>query len=408
MVHNMNTELTKKIPNSFAAYPAMISLMIYVFFYQFDYPFGATVFLYVAFALSALWMILGGGMYISVQAILAAALVVVSAVGTFYTSNSEKGDREAILMAVTCVFLVFFSQNDRLLSKIKKITCILSFTVLAGVLIQYMFPDAINAFLENVLKEDCFEEMIRAYNNDRAYAGFSSLTSDASYFSAIVLGYSAFDMAFNEKSTLFARVIGVVFIALAVFAVILTSKRGVAVAMIIAFFFSVMVKKRMSTKMVLGVIALIIVGTVALYVLSLHSESVSAFFERFEAVNGQDITTGRIEIWQNAIKNLKNIFFGMGTGSAYDIYDTGLHNIYLQIFYDHGLFGFVVYLAFFVSNLLMAIRRHDDMSIFVQTLLLSYGMSGNPIYSNSFFIAYIIFSTVATDASTDGVERLEK
>lgn len=382
--------------------------MIYIFFYQFDYPFGATVFLYVAFALSVLWLVLGGGLYVSAQAILLAALVVVSAVGTLYTSNSEKGNREAILMVVTCVFLVAFSQNGHLLSKIKKIACILSFVVLAGVLVQFMFPDAVNTFLEKVLREDHFEEMIRAYNNDRTYAGFSSLTSDASYFSAIVLGYSAFDKVFNEKSTIFARVIGVVFIALSIFAVILTNKRGVAVAMIVAFFVSFMIKKGMSTKTVLGVLALIIVGAVALYVLSFYSESVSAFFERFESVDGKDITTGRIEIWQNAIKNLKNIFFGMGTGSAYDVYETGLHNIYLQILYDHGLFGFVFYLAFFVSNLFMAIKRHDYMSIFVQTLLLTYGMSGNPIYSNSFFIAYIIFSTVAADSNADDVERSEK
>lgn len=381
--------------------------MIYIFFYQFNYPFGATAFLYAAFALFIVWIVLGGGLYVSAQLIPAAAIAVVSAVGVLYTSNSEKGSREAILMAVTCVLLAAFSQNGLLLSKIRKIVCLLSFVVLVGVLVQFLFPDEVNAVLEKLLREDRFEELMRAYTSDNAYAGFSSLTSDASYFSALVFGYSAYDKVFNENSSTFARVIGVIFIALSIFSVLLTSKRGVAVAMTIAFIFSYMIKKRMSARTVLGVVALIVIGAGALYALSFHNDSVRMFLMRFEAVDGHDITTGRTEIWQSALKNLKNIFFGMGTGSAYEIYDTGLHNIYLQILYDHGLLGLIVYLAFFAYNLFMAIRRRDAMSIFVQSLVLTYGVSGNPIYSNSFFIAYIIFSAAVANTTCDDAEGSE-
>lgn len=98
----------------------------------------------------------------------------------------------------------------------------------------------------------------------------------------------------------------------------------------------------------------------------------------------------------------------MGTGSAYDIYETGLHNIYLQILYDHGLLGLIVYLAFFAYNLFMAIKRRDSMSIFVQCLILTYGVSGNPIYSNSFFFAYIIFSTAVANTTCDDAEGSEE
>lgn len=382
--------------------------MIYIFFYQFNYPFGATAFLYVAFALFVVWIVLGGGLYVSAQLIPAAAIAVVSAVGVLYTSNSEKGSREAILMAVTCVLLAAFSQNGLLLSKIRKTVCLLSFVVLIGVLVQFLFPDTVNAVLEKLLREDRFDELMRAYTSDNAYAGFSSLTSEASYFSALVLGYAAFDKVFSERSSTLSRVFGVIFIALSMFAVLLTSKRGVAVAMIIALLFSYMIKKRMSARTVLGVVALIVIGAGAIYALSFHNDSVRTFLMRFEVVDGHDITTGRTEIWQSAVKNLNNIFFGMGTGSAYDIYETGLHNIYLQILYDHGLLGLIVYLAFFAFNLFVAIRRRDSMSIFVQCLILTYGVSGNPIYSNSFFIAYIIFSATAANTICGDAERSEE
>ena len=87
----------------------------------------------------------------------------------------------------------------------------------------------------------------------------------------------------------------------------------------------------------------------------------------------------------------------MGTGSAYRIYDTGLHNIYLQLFYDHGIVGAGIYVVFFLYNLRLAIKRKEPMQIYIQMLMLVYGMSGNPIYSNSFFIVYVIFSVVTVE-----------
>ena len=150
--------------------------------------------------------------------------------------------------------------------------------------------------------------------------------------------------------------------------------------------------------MIISTRAIIVLSAVAIKILSDHNQEVSLFLQRFTSNEG-DMTTGRSKIWQHAIENLSNSLFGMGTGAAYAIYSTGLHNIYLQLYYDHGLIGAMIYIVFFVYNLRCAIERKEPIAISVQLLMLVYGISGNPIYSNSFFIVYIIFSVVPVERS---------
>lgn len=391
---NMKTELTREIPNSFAAYPAIISLIIYVFGYQFAYPFSSTLFLYIAFGCTVVWILFSRGIYFSSQMLIMALVAVVSALGTFYTDMPGKGNREAILTVVVCILLIAFAQNSALLEKMKKAIYICSFVVLLGVLFQYLFTDAANNILSLILRSDSYERLIRSYNVDGAYAGFSAYTPDAAYFCAALFGFTMFGWLQTKEPSVKNRVIGLIIILLSVFAVILTSKRGVAIALAVAFILTYMIWKKFSAKAILSTIGLIALCAILIGVFSEQNDAIQLFLQRFDPTDG-DITTGRSEIWKSALDKLTNNIFGMGTGASYAVYDTGLHNIYLQLFYDHGLVGIMVYLLYFIYNLVCAIKRKEAVAIYIQLLMLVYGMSGNPIYSNSFFIVYTIFSVVS-------------
>lgn len=393
MNHNMKAKIVPSVKNGMIAYPAILSLLLYVFCYQFAYPFSSTFFLYIAFAGLVVWLFFGQKIYLSTQMLLMGLVTLVSAVGVIYTDNPAKGNREAILTAVTFVFLIALAQDNTLLGKLKKIVCVCSFVVLFGVMFQYLFSDAVNSLLGNLLRTDCYEHLMWSYTVDGAYAGFSAYTADAAYFVAVLFGFMIFGWLQNPEMPIWNKVFRLVVGGLSVFAVILTSKRGVAVALLIALVMTYMIWKRVSAKTMVKMILLIVACAIVLFLVSQQNAIVRVFIERFDSADG-DITTGRSEIWKRAIEAFRNAIFGMGTGSAYTVYDAGLHNIYLQLFYDHGVIGALVYVMFFLYNLVGAIRRREPMSIYVQLLMLVYGMSGNPIYSNSFFIIYVIFSVV--------------
>ena len=393
MNHNMKAKIVPNVKNGMIAYPAILSLLLYVFCYQFAYPFSSTFFLYIAFAGLVVWLFFGQKIYLSTQMLLMGLVTLVSAVGVIYTDNPAKGNREAILTAVTFVFLIALAQDNTLLGKLKKIVCVCSFVVLFGVMFQYLFSDAVNSLLGNLLRTDCYEHLMWSYTVDGAYAGFSAYTADAAYFVAVLFGFMIFGWLKNPEMPIWNTVFRLVVGGLSVFAVILTSKRGVAVALLIALVMTYMIWKRVSAKTMVKMILLIVACAIVLFLVSQQNAIVRVFIERFDSADG-DITTGRSEIWKRAIEAFRNAIFGMGTVSDYTVYDAGLHNIYLQLFYDHGVIGALVYVMFFLYNLVGAIRRREPMSIYVQLLMLVYGMSGNPIYSNSFFIIYVIFSVV--------------
>ena len=396
MIDIMEIERKQILPNQFIAYPAIISLIFYVFFYQFAYPFSSTIFLYFAFGCTVLWMVFFQKIKITRQMFIMAMVTFVSLIGATYTDMPEKGNREKILTVIICILIVAYAQNNALIDKLKKAIYICSFFVLVGVIFQYLFTDTANNMLRTLLRSDSYERLMWSYNVDGAYAGFSAYTPDAAYFCAILLIFSIFRWLQSKNLSVIGKLEHLSIIALSFFAIMLTSKRGIAVAVAISFVLSYMIWRNCSIKMIISTIAIIVLSAVAIKILSDHNQEVSLFLQRFTSNEG-DMTTGRSKIWQHAIENLSNSLFGMGTGAAYAIYSTGLHNIYLQLYYDHGLIGAMIYIVFFVYNLRCAIERKEPIAISVQLLMLVYGISGNPIYSNSFFIVYIIFSVVPVE-----------
>ena len=239
---------------------------------------------------------------------------------------------------------------------------------------------------------------------DGAYAGFSAYTPDAAYFSTLIFGFSIFRfLGINEREERRGRFITLILVFCAVFVVILTSKRGLVVAMLGALFFTILIVKKCSLKTIMAFGSVFIIGIVFVYFLSSSNTTVSLFLQRFDPTGGKDLTTGRTVMWKQALESLGGgiNLVGKGTGSTYSLWEAGMHNIYLQIYYDHGLIGLIIYVIFFTYNLHKAIRCKDEQSLYVQFVMLIYGVSGNPIYSNSFFIVYVTYTALNYQESNE-------
>lgn len=389
-----------KMSYACVAYPMLIFLMLYVFAYHLAYPFSSTIFLYIAFGCSAVYLCLKQRFMVNNQIYALTLVVFVSACGLFYTDNFSAGLRETILNAVILTIFITVMQDSVLLKKMKKVIFYCCMVVLAGVLLHYLLKDSFNVLMKRCIRADCYENLILSYTVDGAYAGFSAYVADAAYFCAVLYGFVFFDLLENSKNfSKKGKYLRIITVVLCVFAIILTSKRGLIVALAISCIFTYVIWKKASFKTIVTICTACALAYIFVLILGKNNEAIGNFLARFDTSENGDITTGRTEIWAIALEHLTNVVFGMGTGSTNTILKSGCHNIYLQILYEHGFIGLTIYIYFFIYNLKTAIQRRQPFSMYIQLVLLVYGISGNPIYSTSFFTIYSICSITQTNTS---------
>lgn len=371
--------------------------LLYIFAYQFKLPFAAEVFLYGIVAGLLAMTVFEGQVAMSKQVVLFILVAVSSLLGVSYTSMPVEGRREAILFTFFAGVFALSLANPSLIKQFTKWIYIISIVVVFSCVVQFIAPDWFSTLMKSVLREDAYSQFRWSYRIDDAYAGISAYTPNTTFSAAIVFGHSFLSLIRKDDKPLIKnRVVNMILMALAVFTIIMCSKRGIFVATALAMvvmMFQIYRGKNFFLKF-LGVAA---VGVVVMFVLAQTNAAVAAFLDRF--VNG-DVLTGRDEIYATLWKDYTegSYFIGRGTGAAYRLADAGAHNIYLQILYDHGIFLSIPYYVLLLYNYRMAFKKKCPISIFVQTLFLVYGLSGNPLYSNMFMMIYIYYVLYAVTA----------
>lgn len=364
--------------------------LLYIFAYQFALPFKAEVFLYGMLIGLLLMFIYDRHIIISVQVVLFLLIVVSSFIGLTYTTMFEEGLRESILFAFFAGLFVLSLINPALIEAF--IICIYIFSIFVALssLVQFISPDSFNDFLRQYLREEAYEQLMWSYSIDTAYAGVAAYTPNTTFSAAIVFGISFLNLNKTTKRPIIKnKLLNILLLLLSMFCIIMCSKRGIFVAtiagLLVLLFF--LYRGRSFLLKFLGITGLVAIILIVLY---RTNDFVSAFLDRFAA---EDFTTGRDDIYRAMLADFKlsRIFIGRGTGATLKIRETGAHNIYLQVLYDHGVFFSIPYYAFLLYNYYAAFKKQCPMSIFVQTIFLVYGLSGNPLYSNMFMMIYLYY-----------------
>lgn len=384
-----------------------ISLSFYIYCAHFRFPFEATDFLYIAFVIAVVIIIIKRKLVINKALLIYLLIVLYTGLGYLYSNNPEDGLRQTIFFGIYFVFYWLAMQGGIFLQSIKKIIYIFSLMGMISVFVQFFKPELINAFLFMVLRPWAYENIMWSYNVDGTYTGVTASVSMASFSMAIVFFVAVQKILYvKEKKTDLEKkesnrlhFINYILVFVTLFGIILTSKRGIFIATVIAFLLASTLDKNIKIRIIekkrfiiLGIgIILVVVGSI--YLIETN-DYVIAFISRFK---GNDITTGRNEFYKNAINtfslgSVKTLFTGYGTGAAYLINKTGLHNVYLQILFDHGILGIVFYGSFFIVNIKNAIKKRYFFSMCLQIVFLVYCMTGNPLYDYYFFIPYLIFA----------------
>lgn len=369
--------------------------LLYIFAYQFRLPFKADTFLYgMVVGLLAMTLFMRK-IILSKQVVLFVLVAVSSFVGLAYTTMPSEGLREAILFAFfAAMFWLSLTNSDFVKSFAKWIYIVSVVTVLSSIL-HFLEPLWFNALMSQVMREDAYEQLMWSFTVDTTFAGLAAYTSNATFAAAIVFGNSFLNMTNKKENPIIkSKLLNLVLLALSMFSIIICSKRGIFVATIVALIVLMFYLYR-GRNFFLKFLGVAIFAAVVLIILYNTNEFVSAFLNRFV---GDDIMTGRDIIYETLMADFveSNFLIGRGTAATYELAEEGAHNIYIQILYDHGLIFSIPYYILLLYNYYLAFKNKCPLSIFVQTMFLVYGVSGNPLYSNMFMMIYIYHVLYAT------------
>ncbi|MCD7894891.1 MAG: O-antigen ligase family protein [Erysipelotrichaceae bacterium] len=208
-------------------------------------------------------------------------------------------------------------------------------------------------------------------------------------------------------------------------ALLLTGKRGPLVFFLISFVF-VELWSSDNLKLILKkmgkyiLILLISVFIIYLYI-NLNDNGIESrntiirFLEMFNNLGENDVSNGRFELWNLALKTfINNPIFGSGWNEFHNIAfaylgeDIQTHNIYLQLLSELGFTGFLLYMVpiiycFIDTKKQFRIEKNTKhyeesvfmkISLFLQIFLFLYGMTGNTIYDYNVLLIYFFAFTI--------------
>jgi len=379
-------------------------LLIYVFFWDARLVNSRYVFAAIL-VLAVLVLAIRRSFIFSSSACVYLVIVFITAMGAIGQSQ-EYAVRLILQMLVCCVAFLAF-HGFQLSSRVVLVAfALLSLFYTGGVFLQLVAPALVFRINSVLLTPDAFfsYQQLESYRYNSGFSGFNFMTA---FFSAILLGIYLYRWFNTPTRHTGRRVVYALLVLVAFFATVIAQKRGVFVACAVAVLVSlfVMFNQKNNLKRFFSIGAGLLIFGLGVYLLLLNSESGVQFLRRFS--ESDDVSNGRFEIMQMVFNEIGNSFiFGKGTGASQELIHMGTHNIYLQVFFDHGAVGVFIYLTWFVINLknvLRALRRvpADDaqravlfLSFFVQLLFLVYGFFGNPINDIFIFLLYVFFAAM--------------
>ena len=144
---------------------------------------------------------------------------------------------------------------------------------------------------------------------------------------------------------------------------LLSGKRGQFIAIIFAFFVAYyFYNSNKKHGRIMKIIGISILAVIALYFISFFLPGVLTIIERFqEQIDKGDVSTVRFVMWGTAwLLFTQNPFAGYGWRwfrySSYTLVDYDVHNVFLQLLVEVGIFAALPFYIFIFGNVVCAIR----------------------------------------------------
>lgn len=323
---------------------------------------------------------------------------------------------------------------ENIVSSRKWITYILAVTafVAIGCYIGFLFPTFYRTYILPLFKENDYRLITFVLNSVKgAQGGFVSQSGYASYFLCIGIG-----AVYCFRDYFKSRTSSLLLFTLFVLALLLTQKRSPLIMFIIAICFVYYISGRGNDR--LKRFFYILLALLGVYIIlsmlvasGTNVEIINKIYEVIEGIiSGDGINdTGRTQLYGQAVLYfLQYPLTGIGWMNYKNLFvlrKTHVHNIYLQLLCETGLVGFLIYIAFFIFNIIKTCRIMKQLSydgqndlalcwchfsLYIQIFFLLFGITENPLYDTEdamfyFFavgILFVLSSIVNKQKQDDG------
>ena len=285
-------------------------------------------------------------------------------------------------------------------------------------ILQLMLPNVILMINSYILPANGFQVNQELYKAG-GYAGITSQTGVNACYISIFLGIIFLKLMF-EKS---GKKINTIWLILGIIALFLTGKRGMLVftviSIIMIFIYTSYIDKKNIFKYLIIILLIGIIG----YAIIINIPEARNVFEKMQKLEESgDMLNGRDYLWGRTINIFKNNFLaGIGIGAIPSAIGEYAHNIYIELLAEVGVVGFLLYICAILTSFFITLKKVNLIlkkgnvqqkvcilfSIFMQSIFIMYGFTGNPLYDQSTLIPYMVSIAIGNTISIKEEKRNE-
>lgn len=315
------------------------------------------------------------------------------------------GSIERVVYWGCCIIMLYMSSNNSPIICFPKRLLVYSGIIsIVGIGIQLLLPGFYVGHIASLYPDDTIEKMME---RNMGCAGFSYQLAQC----AIQIIYSIGVLCCFYLSENWHKQIKLLILMVALFAgLFLAGKRSLSAISIIAvltlYYFSAP-QGHQFRKMILVGIVMSAIFSILVSNLELLSSipGINRLAETYvDYNNGKDVTSNRSVYFAFALDLfLQNPIMGIGIGKFGELSgtDTAVHNTYMQILCEQGIFGFSLYIApllYCISSTIALLRKSSGhpyvgylrMSFFIQIVYILYSLTGNATINPYGFMFYFL------------------
>ncbi len=244
---------------------------------------------------------------------------------------------------------------------------------------------------------------------------FLFLNTDSNYQSLITAYYPMFLLPFilsSTKNKLFKFLI----LGLSLFTIFTCMKRGCLIALILATAVYYLVDYLLVGRSKYKIVSVfVIVGVVLVVIFSFlkyDDMTGNQFTTRLESIE-DDEGSGRIDVWLETIRLINNsdtagILFGHGHLAVIrdSVLSLSAHNDFMEIFYNYGIFVFLLYCVFHISLIKLCFKLIKQKSSLAAPMAMSYVIFFTlTLISHIYFYPYFAFLLLFWGKALGTLER---
>ena len=324
-------------------------------------------------------------------------LIIVSLYNNAYIQASKYV--EFLTYIFTILYFTLFNlayPNKKIVKYSMLILLIFSIVTSITTWIGYIYPDFYRDNIIKLLPNEAQQYVLRTYK--LVNPGLTSHYSRNAFF--VVLGIMSSFYFYFDKKNKWILIIDI-FLLATLFAI---GKRGHLIFLILSFLFSLSIYKKVSIKNIIRLIGIVFLLFIVLFAIVKNIPYTDFVFNRmFE--NNEDFSTGRVEMYRDAITLYKdNGYFPIGWGQyskSTSFTHPALHNDYLQLFIEVGFLGLLIVIGsniIFYKKSIQYCKLSNDPFGFVALMynifVLIYSLTGLPHYDIESYIMYFFINSM--------------